>query len=182
METNPIPTNTRTVQNCCWYAIHTHLKQEKRAENNLRAWNVETFYPKTKERRLNQFSGAATYRIKSLFPRYLFARFSVDQLLHNVRFTRGVQSVVSFGGIPIPVDDEIIELFQLRTDDEGLIQISEQFKPGDKVVMKSGILNNLVGIFEREMNDSDRVVILLATINYQGHVLVERDSIRKVVS
>ena len=90
--------------------------------------------------------------------------------------------MVSFGGIPIPVDDEIIELFQLRTDDEGLIQISEQFKPGDKVVMKSGILNNLVGIFEREMNDSDRVVILLATINYQGHVLVERDSIRKVVS
>lgn len=182
METNSIPTHTRTVHDCCWYAIHTHLKQEKRVESNLRAWNVETFYPKTKERVLNQFSGAATYRIKSLFPRYLFACFRADQLLHNVRFTRGVQSVVSFGGIPIPVDDEIIEFFQLQTDDDGLIQIVEQFKPGDKVVMKSGILNNLVGIFEREMNDSERVVILLATINYQGHVIVERESIRKVVS
>lgn len=182
METNHIRTNVRTVDCRRWYAIYTHLKQEKRAERNLRSWNIETFYPKTKERRLNQFSGAATYLIKSLFPRYLFARFSVDHLLHHVRFTRGVQSVVNFGGIPIPVDDEIIQLFQLRTDDDGLIKLVDRFEPGDKVVMKGGILNNLVGVFEREMNDSDRVMILLETISYQGHVLVERESIRRLAS
>jgi len=41
------------------------------------------------------------------------------------------------------------------------------------------MLNNLTGIFECEMNDSDRVMILLQTINYQGHIIVEKNSIRK---
>jgi|SRR5882672_271365 len=175
-------TKTGTSDISSWYAIHTHPKQENRAESNLRAWNVETFFPKIKEHRLNQFSGAATFLIKPLFSRYFFARFNVEQLLHKVSFTRGVQDVVSFGGIPSLVDDEIIELLQSRVDGDGLVRIGEEFRPGDKVIMRSGMLSNLVGVFEREMNDSERVMILLATINYQGHVIVDKELIRKVAT
>ena len=32
-----------------WYAIHTHPKQENRAESNLQAWNVETFIPRIRD-------------------------------------------------------------------------------------------------------------------------------------
>jgi len=90
--------------------------------------------------------------------------------------------VVSFGGIPSLVDDEIIELLQSRVDGDGLVRIGEEFRPGDKVIMRSGMLSNLVGVFEREMNDSERVMILLATINYQGHVIVDKELIRKVAT
>ena len=163
-----------------WYALHTHLHQEHRAEANLRAWNIECFYPKTKEQRRNEFSGAITYVTKPFFPRYFFARFDADQFLHKVWFTRGVHSVVSFGGIPSPLDDEVIEFLKLRADKHSFIKPGGEFKSGDRVIMKSRMLDNIVGIFEHEMNDSERVKILLQTINYQGHIVVERASIRKL--
>ncbi len=173
--------SSRTVTHSQWYAIHTHLNQENRSEANLRAWNVETFYPKIKGRRRNEFSGAITQVIKPFFQRYLFARFP-QQWLHKVSFTRGVESVVSFGGIPSPVDDDVIEFFRARADKDGFIKVGEELKLGDRVVMRGGMLDSLEGVFEREMNDSERVMILLETIKYQGHIIVSRDLIRKVAS
>lgn len=166
--------------NSRWYAVRTHLNQENRAEANLRAWNVEIYYPKIKEKRRNEFSGAVSVLTKPFFPRYLFAKFDVEKLLHKVWFTRGVQSVVTCGGSPSVVDDEIIEFLQTQTNSDGFVQLREDFKPGDKVVMKNGVLENIVGIFERETNDSERVMILLETINFQGHMIVERSALRKV--
>src|SRR5829696_3955509 len=119
-----------------WYAIRTHVNQESRADTNLRAWQLETFFPKIKEQRRNQFSGAVTSLTKPLFPRYLFVRFDLQRLLHKVSFVRGVQNVVSFGGIPSPVDDEIIQFFQARTDEAGFVGMGDDLKPGDKVMMK----------------------------------------------
>ena len=176
--------SSSSVHNFHWYAIRTHLQQETRAEANLRAWNVEVFLPRIKEIRRNEF-GAISSWTKPLFPRYLFARFNVDQLLHKVTFTRGVQGIVSFDATPSIVDDEIIDLLKMRVDSDGFIKLGSDLKPGDKVVMtKGGVFDSLVGVFERETNDSERVMILLDTIKFQGHVthlIVERDAIRKVV-
>src|SRR5215213_2700382 len=58
-----------------WYVVRTHLKQESRAEFNLKAWNVEVFSPLVKERRVNEFSSVAVAYTAPLFPRYIFARF-----------------------------------------------------------------------------------------------------------
>lgn len=172
--------NTGNLQDWHWYAIRTHLNQENRAEANLRAWKVDTFYPKIKELRSNNFNGARRSVTRPFFSRYIFARFKADQMLHKIWFTRGVQSVVSFGGVPSRVDDEIIDFLRARVDADGFVRLGEELKPGDKVIMKGGVLDNLVGIFEREMNDSERVMVLLQTINYQGHVIVERSSVRKI--
>ena len=73
-----------------WYALQTHSLQEERAAENLNAWGVETFAPKYKERRSNQYTGRAVYFSRSLFPRYMFARFDAGRLLRKVWFTRGV--------------------------------------------------------------------------------------------
>lgn len=165
-----------------WYAIRTHANQESRAYANLTAWKLETFFPRVKEQRRNQFSGASVSLTKPLFPRYLFARFDLERLLHKVCFVRGVQNVVSFGGIPSPVDDEIIEFFQTRTNEDGFVRMGDELKPGDRVMMKGGLFDSLVGVLEKEMNDSERVIVLLQAINYQGHVIVERNSIQKVLA
>jgi len=163
-----------------WYAIHTHRHQENRAEANLNAFIDETFFPKIKEQRRNQFSGALTSITKPFFSSYLFARFDLKKLLHKVWYTRGVHSIVGYGGCPTPVDDEIIKFIQMRTDKDGFVQFDEDFKPGDRVMIKGGPLSPLIGVFERQMNDSERVMILLQAINYQGHIIVERNSIQKV--
>src|SRR5215216_522944 len=114
-----------------WYAIHTKTRQEERATNNLRAWQVQTLAPKIKERCYNESLGKVTYQVKPLFPGYIFARFKPDDLLHKVRFTRGVNNVVSVGGKPAPIDDEIIEIILARSGTDGLVYLREQLRPGD---------------------------------------------------
>ncbi len=163
-----------------WYALQTHPLQEERATENLNAWGVETFAPKYKERRSNPFTGRPVYFTRSLFPRYMFARFDAGRMLRKVWFTRGVSKVVGFGDGPSPVEDEIIELIKSRVDKDGFVQFNEELKRGDKVVILDGPLTNLVGIFERDLEDGDRVLMLLTAISYQGHVTIEKELLRKI--
>jgi transcription elongation factor/antiterminator RfaH len=162
-----------------WYAIHTHPKQEERAHCNLQAWGIESLHPKLRERRLNPFTGAPIFLSKPLFPRYIFARFDAGSQLHKISFTRGVHSVVSFNAMPAPIDDEIIALIMSRMTDQGFVRINDDLKAGDRVIIKEGPLKSLIGIFEREIKDSDRVSILLEAVSYQGRMVVERDQVRK---
>lgn len=162
-----------------WYAIHTHPKEEDRATSNLRAWNVETFNPKIRERRLNPFTGAASYEKKPLFPRYIFARFDANVLLSKICFTRGVKKVVGFGNGPVHIEDEIIEFIMEQTGEDGFVQIGEELKRGDRVTVKNGLLGELSGIFDREIKGTDRVRILLNAINYQASIVIPKEHVRK---
>lgn len=165
-----------------WYVIHTHPRQEDRAERNLRSEGLETLLPKLRERRYNQYTGEPTQIIKPLFPRYLFARFNASELLHKVSYTRGVHCVVAFGGRPTPLESDIIALIQSRIGADGFVRIGEELKPGDQILVRDGPLKNFIGIFEREMKGSDRVMILLTTIGYQAHVMIERDLLQRLKS
>jgi transcriptional antiterminator RfaH len=161
-----------------WYVIHTHPKQEDRACNNLEVLGAPTFNPKVRERRYNQFVISSTYVTKPLFPRYIFAQFKVSDLYHKVRFTRGVYNVVSFGESPTPIDEEIVALIRSNIED-GFVRIDRGLKLGDRIIVKDGPLKNLAGIFEREMKGTDRIRILLETVNYQAHIEIARDMVRK---
>lgn len=161
-----------------WYVIQTKPKEEDRADSNLRAWKIETFVPKLKEKKFGQYASYHGFVVKHLFPRYIFARFSANRLFH-VNYTRGVQKVVSFGNGPTPVEDEIVDLIRSRISDDGFVRLGESFKSGDAIVVKAGPLKGLVGIFERSLNDDERVMILLSTVNFQGRITVERELIQK---
>lgn len=162
-----------------WYVVHTHPRQEDRAEKNFRLWNLETFFPRIVDRRYNRFTGDVARIVKPLFPRYIFLRLNIEKLYHKVRFTRGVHSVVSFNNRPCFLDDQIIALIKSGIGRDGFVRIGEEFKVGDEVVIKDGLLKDFTGIFERRMNGSDRVMILLKTINYQVHVAIERALIKR---
>lgn len=162
-----------------WYVVHTHPRQEDRAETNLSTWGVETFNPKLQERRPNQFTGRPIYLTKSLFPNYIFARFSTEKLLSKICFTRGVHTVVSFGSKPVPVDDEIISILKLNVGADGFVHLGERLKLGDKVMIDKGVLNSLTGIFEREIKDSNRVMVLLEAVNFQCRIAIDREMLRK---
>ena len=164
-----------------WYAIHTNPRQEERAYNNLRFWQVEVFFPKIKERRLNPYTGAATYITKSLFPGYIFARFNLNRHLHHVRFTRGVHDVVGVAGMPTPVQEELVTLIQMRADEDGYVRMDDDLTLGDKVVIKDGPLAGLMGVFKQETSEARRVIILLESISYQAHIVVERSAVQKYV-
>jgi hypothetical protein len=66
-----------------------------------------------------------------------------------------------------------------KLDGEGLIRLSA-LKEGDNVTINDGNLQGISGIFEWKLKASDRVMILLTTTNYQGHLMVERELLQKV--
>ena len=161
-----------------WYAVHTKRMEEERAAVNLSRWNVPIFAPKLKERHASHWG--SEYVSKPLFASYIFARFNAVRQLHNINFTRGVHNVVSFGGQPIPIDDDVIEVIKKRLDEDGFVRQGENFKAGDRVRINSGPFRSLVGVFRQNTKNSERVKILLDAMKCQSHVVISRDSINKV--
>jgi transcriptional antiterminator RfaH len=163
-----------------WYVVQTHSRQEFRAEENLKVSGVETFLPKVRERQYKPFTNIPTLVVKPLFPRYLFARFRINSAFRKVCFTRGVHSVLSFGSSPVKVDGEIITLVQSRVGEDGLIKFDDELNSGDRVMISDGPLKTLVGVFQHGLKGSERVVILLTAISYQGSIVIEKALVRKI--
>jgi len=162
----------------CWYAIHTRPRQENRADSNLRAWNVETFFPRVQDLRYDKVTGTRSYRPKPLFPNYLFARFVLNNHLQKIRYTRGVHSVVCIGDTPTAIDDRVIEIIAAQCCGEGFVKIGDDLKPGAKVLIQAGPFKGLTGIFERETKDTDRIRILLDSACFQAHVELDRQLVK----
>ena len=158
-----------------WYVVQTKPREEERADDNLRAWKVETLAPKIKNRRVNEFSNRCTFITKPLFPGYIFARFDASTLLHNVNSTRGIQRVVRFGDVLVPVDDQVIDMIRSGMTDDGFVEVGTEELAGRKFTIRGGPLSGLAGVLEREMKDKERVMLLLNCVSYQGHFTVEKD-------
>ena len=163
-----------------WYALHTHAKQEDRAESNLLAWNMETFVPRILCQRRHPFSPEPSFFVKPLFPRYIFARFDAEETLHKIRFTRGVHSVVSVGNSPAPIEDELIEIIKSRRGPDNFIRLDDDLKAGDPVLVKEGPFSGFPGVFERKTKDSKRVMILLKMVSTHIHLTVPAADVEKL--
>ena len=163
-----------------WYAVRTKPKEEDRADFNLRSYHVETFSPKIRQLRTSEFNGSRRYTVKHLFPPYIFAYFNANTQLHNVNYTRGVQKVVCFNGCPAPINDEVIDLIRGKVDGDGFVCLYEELKPGDMVKINAGPLQSLVGVFQRNLSDKQRVEILLDAISFQSHLLIDREMVDKI--
>jgi transcriptional antiterminator RfaH len=166
------------IADCCrWYVLQSKPKQEVRADANLRRWGLDTVMPLIRGPRLSFTTEPPTFRISPLFPGYLFARFPLT-LLAKVRLTRGVYNVVSFGEYATPIDDAIIELIRSRVGDDGFVRLAEP-QPGDDVRITHGPMRSMMGVFEKDLQGGDRVLILLKALGGQARVQLARTDIQK---
>lgn len=163
-----------------WYAINTKPNQEERVSANLRAGGIETFVPRIKSYKLNRQTGKKISYKKVLFPCYIFAKFNTKSCLNKVKFTRGLHSIVSFGGNPCIVEDAIIEIMLKMADGDNLINPEIDLKPGDRVIVDQPYLKDFIGVFVNGVSDSTRVMVLLSTLTYQINLVVEKEKIRKI--
>jgi transcriptional antiterminator RfaH len=141
--------------------------------------NIETFIPRYRQRRRNKFRAKPIYYTSVLFSSYIFARFSLEEMLRRVRYTRGVRGLVCVGNEPTPVDDELIEMIKSRSDADGFVNLEDELKPGDEVLVKYGHFSGFEGVFERHMKDSERVMILLKTVTSQVRIVEIRSNVAK---
>ena len=143
-----------------WFAVQTKPNQESTARRGMESLGLETLLPLVRRERCR--SGRPLPRIRPLFPNYLFARFAPARFLHLIRYSRGVCRVVGTAETPAPVDESIIDDLRSRVGEDGLVPLeSRGFHHGDPVRIEAGPLQGWSGIFERELDDQERVVILL---------------------
>ena len=136
---------------------------------------METFCPRIKQRKVIRRKEQTV--ISALFPRYLFARLNLQTQYRAVAYARGVRSLVAFGFLPVAVDKSIIEGIRSRLEDGYLAFKAPSFMPGQVVRIQAGLLQGLEAIFERQMNDQQRAVLLLRTLSYQARVVVPLEQV-----
>lgn len=157
-----------------WFAIQSRPGLEAAAESNLRALPIETLLPLAR-RLVRHATRTPRMVVRPLFRGYLFGRFCGAASLRAVSYSRGVLRVVGGGGRPWPVDDAIIADIRERIGPEGCVEIPQRtLRVGDSVRITSGPLSGWSGVFDCELSDTQRVVILIETLQ-QGRVVIRRD-------
>lgn len=161
-----------------WYLIQTKPKKEELVEFNLSRLLIESYCPKIRERK--RYNGSFDYVLKPLFPGYIFARFSMEAHYRIIKFMRGVRGIVSFGGLPVVIGDDLVRAIRAREKD-GVIHLHEKrWRKGAVLEIVDGPFRGLTGIFERYLNDHERVEILINCVRYSMRLNIRKEYVRFV--
>lgn len=151
-----------------WYAIYTKPKREDSVSFLLKNFNIEVLNPKLKTKKFRR--SKLTDVIEPLFPCYIFANFNKEKYAHIIAYTRGVRYIVGKEN-PKEINEKIINILKSNMDANNTVTIKPpKFKRGERVYIREGPLKDFYGIFERELKSSERVLILLETINYKVEI------------
>lgn len=151
-----------TSQKSAWYLVQCKPRQDARAEEHLSRQGYECARPVCRRERLVR--GRQTYLQESLFPGYLFINLPDDSNWAPLRSTRGVNRVVSFGGKPLAVSQDLITQLQNRVEDS-----KPAFIAGDRVRILDGGLGALDAIY-MSADGEERVILLINLLHRQQTV------------
>lgn len=153
-----------------WFLVQCKPRQDQRAEENLIRQGYNCVRLKCRCERLVR--GNLQIKLDSLFPGYLFIQMNEESNWAPLRSTRGVSHVVSFGGQPLPVSEELVEHLRHRAE----IEITTRHKVGDNVRIRGSSFEALDAIF-MQMEGETRVVLLIELLSRQQKISVPLASI-----
>ena len=149
-----------------WYLIQTKPRQDARAEEHLLRQGFTCYRP------LQPDPSGQAKKPESLFPGYLFIHLDRDMdNWYPIRSTRGVNRVVSFGGEPAAVRDELIEHLQQRLAAEQRAAEPAGFAPGERVQIRGDGFEDIEAIFVCS-DGQQRSVILLTLLQREQKIRV----------
>ena len=160
-----------------WFAVMTKPRAEAEAQMFLTRQGFETLFART--RRSVRAASGMVVRTESLFPRYVFIHSDPSsQSLEPVRSTRGVTTIVRFGGEPARVPDAVIQQIRARIDvDDGFVKLAPpELLIGTKVRINEGPFSGLDAIFAARQGE-DRVCLLLSMLGSEREIVVPRSAL-----
>jgi len=142
-----------------WYVVYTKPGAEDIAKDQLEKKNVEVFLPKVSEH--DYFSKREEVKTKPLFPNYLFAKLAFPNDYYKVIWAKGVKRIIGNGEAPVPLDESVVDFFVKQSNDSGIIQLSTRLRIRDKVMVKNGPFEGLVGIVDCSQDRNGRIRVLM---------------------
>lgn len=157
-----------------WFCVHTKPLKEPLAVRYLAEMlGLETFFPRMRETK--RVRRRRQEVISPLFPRYLFARFDLAASYRSVRYAPDVLNLVSFGGGPSIVPEALISDLRLWAGELLDFEvINPPLGPGDAVEIVDGPMQGMEAIVLHNMRDTERVAVLLSTLQYQPRLVIDR--------
>jgi transcriptional antiterminator RfaH len=163
-----------------WYCIHTRPRREERARQYFKeSIGLEAYCPRLREQRVIRRVRRTITR--PLFPRYLFCRFEPAVHYRAARYSPDVIDIVHFGGLPNVVPDQLIEDLKAWVGDAlDADMLRPPLTAGDVVMICEGPLMGLQAVVQRAMSDSERVSVLLSSLDCAARMMVMRSQLRLV--
>jgi transcriptional antiterminator RfaH len=146
--------------NLPWYVVHTKVRQEQSACDNLARQGYTVYLPRIKV--LKRIRNRQQAQQVPLFPRYLF--FQPGSVVHSiapVRSTLGVATIVRFGQEPAVMQPQTLKSirdFEKRRNESREEEISP-FQPGERIRVAAGPLIGMEGLISDVSHE--RVVVLM---------------------
>ncbi|WP_420476661.1 transcription/translation regulatory transformer protein RfaH [Noviherbaspirillum sp. ST9] len=157
-----------------WHLVQTKPKQEFRALENLENQGFRCLLPTLDVERI--VSGRRRIATEPLFSRYLFVYLMPDKGGWTpIRSTRGVSSIVSFGGRFATLPDACVAALAATPR----LPAEPMFRPGERVSIASGPFAGMEGIYE--VPDGDiRALVLIDLMNQPQKLNLAVETLRKV--
>jgi transcription elongation factor/antiterminator RfaH len=155
-----------------WYVIHSKPHKEGLLSEQLSVRKIENYYPCLHVRPVNP----RCHKIKPYFPGYLFVRIDLAQVgWSTISWVPGVAGLVSFGGEPADVSQNLIDAIRQRVNkvDRTGSSTTIQFKKGEILIIQEGPFAGYEAIFNASLPGSERVKVLLKLLNDQRQVPLE---------
>jgi transcriptional antiterminator RfaH len=159
-----------------WYCLKARPRQERTAKCAIQQEiGLEVFCPMLRFERARK-SGRVRV-VEAMFPGYLFARFCYEELYRLVRTTKGVSTIVSFGGLPIVVPDAIIAELRSVVSEGETVEIPTTFSVGEEVQLVEGPFQGLRAVVTKILPARARVTVLLELLGMEREVEVGEQAV-----
>lgn len=152
-----------------WYVVHTKVRQEQTACDNLSRQGFTVYLPRIKV--LKRIRNRQQVQQEPLFPRYLFLQpGSGAHSIASVRSTLGVATIVRFGQEPAVMRPQTLksirdfETCRNAARDEDI----SPFQPGKQIRVAAGPLTGMEGLISDVSHE--RVVVLMQLLGQDTRV------------
>ena len=152
-----------------WYVAQTKFAQEKRAQQQLQSQGVTCLLPMLSEVRLH-YGRVRGVTPQPMFPNFIFVRFD-PEVVHTtaIKATRGISTLISFGGLPSVVPDSVITQLSQGWSSAPPETVAPQH--GDRVMLRDGAFEGIEAVWY-EPDGMKRAMLLLNLMNQQVRVPV----------
>ena len=144
-----------------WYCVRVMARREHVTALNLsQRTGVPVFSPRIRVQKKSR-STTPVFATEALFPGYLFARFHYPQEARYVASTPGVLGLVSFGGPPPAVSDDVITHLSAEVQRVAETPAAPLFEEGSWVRIITGCFQGSEGRVLQANPASTRIRVLL---------------------
>jgi transcriptional antiterminator RfaH len=157
-----------------WFIIHSKPKQEFCAEKNLKLLDINIYLPvymkKIKKNKMK------IDRITPLFSGYLFAQFDIYDFYQKVKYTKGVKNILGYNEYLWTIADDKIQDIKFR-ENNGIVLLrkrEESFRKGDRIFIDEGDFEGWEGIFQEELPDRERAIIMLTNVKFSSKLILPK--------